>query len=118
MLEGVDVEGFLLQNRLTFLVVLGLLVLVVFVWKRFKPRRWKLDEFEFHPFKVRDAPDIPIDAAAKWYIEGGENLALRVRVIGSPDARMEEEDPRISRYQEFIERRRAEEDGKDTSKKR
>jgi len=47
----------LLINRLIFVGTLAFFVLIILIWKKFKPDSWVLEEFEDHPISAEDAPD-------------------------------------------------------------
>ncbi|UCH56778.1 MAG: hypothetical protein JSV18_05355 [Candidatus Bathyarchaeota archaeon] len=104
------------ENIFLFFGVLALFVLGIFLWKKFKPKKWKLEEFEYKPWSAHDAPDVPIDSTMTW----GSPRNIGIARIGTgrdgtdfpgpPEMR----EPDAEKYRKFIEARRKEESQKKT----
>jgi hypothetical protein len=78
-------------NRVIFLALLGFLAVVGYIWKRYKPEGWELQEFVYHPGTAQDAPDDPLTLSG--------NGMFSMTYTPSPQMREPED---LERYREFI----------------
>lgn len=78
-------------NRVIFLALLGFLAVVGYIWKRFKPEGWELQEFVYHAGTAQDAPDEPLTLSG--------NGMFSMTYTPSPQMREPED---LERYREFI----------------
>ncbi len=110
-------ESIYLVGRLTFLLAVTALIIGILLWKKYKRESWVIEEYEYHPYSVEDAPDTllylsgPLLHGAYFprsvcyfpetFIRDGdmdEAEITRKRVFDPVD---------LAEYQEFIEKRRA-----------
>ena len=94
-------------NRIVFLAVLGFIVLVGIIWKRFKSESWTLDEFDYQPFTIDDLPDLPIDAMYTWSSSGVVAGSGGGGGMGGTEMRIELREPNVKYYRSSIGRHRA-----------
>ena len=108
----------LLINRLIFVGTLAFFVLIILIWKKFKPDSWVLEEFEDHPISAEDAPDYPLYPKRWISVEGKfpSGLyylpeALIRNDLDDADVTKKKlyEPVTLAEYQEFIEKMRARE---------
>jgi hypothetical protein len=109
-------ESIYLAGRLTFLLAVAALILSILLWKKFKRESWVIEEFEYHPYSVEDAPDTLLYLSGallnhayfprsvcyfpEAFIRDGdvdEAEVTRKRVFDPVD---------LAEYQEFLEKRR------------
>jgi hypothetical protein len=104
IVQTTSVNTVFYESRVTFLVLLGAIVLIGLVWKRFKPKDWTLEEFEYHPLTVDELPDLPIDASYTWGSKSSmDNPALGIdRGMRGTDMEIEMRQPDIEYYRGTI----------------